>query len=94
MADEPRFGRVNVHQAKDALSQFLADVCKGKVRLEIVDDGHTCVLISKDELDSLEGALEILANTSEVQKIATGIAALTCYVAQGPLVLEGTGSAN
>jgi len=38
--------------------------------------------------------LEILANTSEVQKIATGIAALTCYVAQGPLVLEGTGSAN
>ncbi|MEZ0263392.1 MAG: hypothetical protein ACAI43_01600 [Phycisphaerae bacterium] len=93
MADEPSsstsgFGSVSVHQAKEALNQILSQVCSAKTRMEIVGtDGHACVLISKDELESLERALEILANTSEVRKIATQIAALTYTAAQGPLVV-------
>ncbi|HYE17710.1 MAG TPA: hypothetical protein VEA69_04655 [Tepidisphaeraceae bacterium] len=92
MADEPSsnsgFGSVSVHQAKEALNQILSHVCSAKTRMEIVGaDGHACVLISKDELESLERALEILANTSEVRKIATQIAALTYTAAQGPLVV-------
>jgi hypothetical protein len=60
-------------------------VCCDKGRVEIHDGDRTCVLISKEELDTLEGALEILANTADVQKMAKTIAALTHTVAKTPL---------
>ena len=44
-------------------------------RVEIYDDrGAACILISREELEALEQALEILANTSEVRRLAEQIA--------------------
>ncbi len=94
MSDESGFSSVTADQAKDALGKLLGDVCRGKVRMEIVEGCHTCVLISKDELNSLEEALEILANTAEVVKMAHGIAALSYLAAQGPLVASGSSESN
>ena len=39
-----------------------------KGRVEITNcEGHSCVMISKEELDLIESALEILSNLHEVQ---------------------------
>jgi PHD/YefM family antitoxin component YafN of YafNO toxin-antitoxin module len=68
------------------LKQILQQVCREKGRVEIRDGEHACVLISKEELETLEEALEILSNAPDVRKIAQTIAAITHTVAQGPLV--------
>jgi PHD/YefM family antitoxin component YafN of YafNO toxin-antitoxin module len=83
------FRSVSLTHAQDRLGQILARVCREKGRVEIRDGQHACVLISKEELDTLEEALEILSNTSDVRKIAQTIAAITHTVAQGPLVSTG-----
>lgn len=46
------------------LLELLCKVTRDKGRVEITNcDGKTCVMISKEELDSLEQALEILSST-------------------------------
>jgi PHD/YefM family antitoxin component YafN of YafNO toxin-antitoxin module len=80
------FRTVTLEQADGRLGQILSRVCREKGRVEIRDGEHACVLISKEELQTLEEALEILSNTSDVKKIAQTIAAITHTVAQGPLV--------
>jgi PHD/YefM family antitoxin component YafN of YafNO toxin-antitoxin module len=77
---------MSADQAKARLLDLLIEVCGKKVRVIIEHDGGACVLISKEELESLENALEILANTSAVQRIANSIGALTHVAANGPLV--------
>jgi PHD/YefM family antitoxin component YafN of YafNO toxin-antitoxin module len=92
MSEGPSFASVSADQAKARLLDLLMEVCGKKVRVIIEHDGGSaCVLISKEELEALENALAILANTSAVQRIASSIAALTHVAANGPLVLEGTG---
>jgi len=83
------FTSMSIDQVQLQLSQIHKQVCRAKGRVEIQDGDSCCVLISKEELDALEEALEILSNTSQVQKIARTIAALTHTVAQGPLVAAG-----
>jgi PHD/YefM family antitoxin component YafN of YafNO toxin-antitoxin module len=83
------FRSVSLTHAQSGLGQILARVCREKGRVEIRDGQHACVLISKEELETLEEALEILSNTSDVKKIAQTIAAITHTVAQGPLVATG-----
>ena len=88
------FTSMSIDQVQLQLSQIHKQVCRAKRRVEIQDGDSCCVLISKEELDALEEALEILSNTSQVQKIARTIAALTHTVAQGPLVAGGRSTSN
>jgi PHD/YefM family antitoxin component YafN of YafNO toxin-antitoxin module len=88
------FNAMSIDQVQLQLTQIHKQVCRAKGRVEIRDGDSCCVLISKEELDSLEQALEILSNTSQVQKIARTIAALTHTVAQGPLVATGRSTSN
>ena len=76
MSDEC-FQAITVAEFRAAPEEFHARVAEGHGRIELTANGsgHTCVLISKQELDSLERALEILANTTD-------------YHAMGELVRE------
>ena len=91
-SDGPSFKSMPLLQAEGRLGHILKQVCREKGRVEIRDGDHACVLISKEELQTLEDALEILSNTSDVKHIARTIAAITHTVAQGPLVAERAGS--
>jgi PHD/YefM family antitoxin component YafN of YafNO toxin-antitoxin module len=79
---QARFGEL--HQA----------VCRDTGRVEVHNGEHCCVLISKAELESLEQALEILSNTSDVQKIARTIAAMGSSAGKAPVLAAGRFGAN
>src|SRR5213076_3317254 len=52
---------------KDLL-KVLCRIAREKGRVEITNcEGNSCVMISKDELDLIESALEILSNMNEVR---------------------------
>ena len=87
MPQAPEFSHVSIDQAQSRLTQLLGMVCRNKGRIEIRghDGDGSCVLISKDELESLEQALEILSNTSDVQKIARTIAVVSDAAVKAPL---------
>jgi PHD/YefM family antitoxin component YafN of YafNO toxin-antitoxin module len=89
MSEGSGFNSMSIDQVQLQLSQLHKQICRAKGRVEIQDGDNCCVLISKEELESLEQALEILSNTAQVQKMARTIAALTHAVAQGPLVACG-----
>lgn len=89
MSEGSGFSSMSIEQVQLQLNQLFKQICRAKGRVEIQDGDSCCVLISKEELDALEQALEILSNTAQVQKIARTIAALTHTVAQGPLVAVG-----
>jgi PHD/YefM family antitoxin component YafN of YafNO toxin-antitoxin module len=92
MPDGSLFTLLSIDQVQTRLSQLHQKVCRDKGRVEIKDSQGTCVLISKEELETLEQALEILSNTSDVQKMARTIAVLTHSVAQGPLAATRVGA--
>ena len=86
MSEISPFTLISIDQVSKHIAQLHQNVCRHKGRVEIHDGQGVCVLISKEELQSLEQALEILSNTSDVRKMAHTIAALTHAVAQGPLM--------
>lgn len=64
MSDQPLFTSLDASKLQDNLLEILCRIATDKGRVEITNcDGGTCILISKDELDSLEEALEILSQT-------------------------------
>ena len=79
-----------------SLEKLHEDVVRLKGRIEITRNGcdDCCILISKAELDSLEQALEILSNTSDVQKIARTIAAMGSSAGKAPVLAAGRFGAN
>ena len=93
MPDEDSFSFISIDQVQDRFNQLHQNVCRARGRVEIKDGSSTCVLISKEELESLEQALEILSNTSDVRKIAHAVSELTHAAAEGPLV-EGAKSVH
>jgi PHD/YefM family antitoxin component YafN of YafNO toxin-antitoxin module len=81
---------MSIQEVQERLGELHQAVCRDKGRVEIKDgDGRTCVLISKEELECLEQALEILSNTSDVQKIAKTIAAMGDCVGKAPVLAAG-----
>ena len=56
------------------LAHLHAQVLGNFGRVELLRSGGACVLISKDELDSLEKALEILSSTDTVRLMREEIA--------------------
>lgn len=87
MSDGSGFKFMSIDQVLSRFAEVHQGVCRERGRVEIHHEDGVCVLISKTELETLELALEILSNTSDVQKMARTIAALTHAVAQGPLMV-------
>jgi PHD/YefM family antitoxin component YafN of YafNO toxin-antitoxin module len=74
---------MDVTQFRRALSQLHEHVGRMRGRVEVKRRGcdEPCVLISKTELESLERALEILANGPEYQAMCDEIAQLAAATA-------------
>ena len=68
MVEEPLFFSLEGESLGKDLLKVLCRIAKEKGRVEITNcSGRSCVMISKDELDSIESALEILSSLHEVQ---------------------------
>ena len=73
-----RFESYDVGYVSRALRELHEQVTRGNTRVEITRDGcdDCCVLISKAELDGIERALEILADTDQVKAMSDKVAQL------------------
>lgn len=62
---------VDVERAGDIIRQLHDQVCKAGQRVHITrsDCNDTCVMISRTELESLERAISIFADTSEFSEM-------------------------
>jgi PHD/YefM family antitoxin component YafN of YafNO toxin-antitoxin module len=68
MLDEPLFYSMDGTTLGKDLLKVLCRIAREKGRVEITNcEGHSCVMISKEELELIESALEILSNLHEVQ---------------------------
>ena len=78
MSDELHRKTYDVAIAAASLGQLHEYVTGSYARLEITRQGSNerCVLISKQELDALERALEIFSNTEDVRHITEKMAYL------------------
>jgi prevent-host-death family protein len=70
------FPTLDVTHARRELAKLYEQVAMGKGRVEITRRGsrQSCVIISKEELESLEKALEILADTEGVREVRDALA--------------------
>jgi hypothetical protein len=82
MHDNSLFRSIDGANLKDE-GDFLALLCtiaREKGRIEVTNcDGGTCVLISKEELDALELALEVLSTTDGVKRLHETVARFVRY---------------
>jgi hypothetical protein len=79
-----RLESYDVNHVSRAMRELHERVTCRSVRVVITRDGcdDCCVLISKAELDGLERALEILADTEQVKAMSDKVAQLAALVAQ------------
>ena len=79
-----RFETYDVGYVSNALKALHERVTRSNGRVEITRDGcdDCCVLISKAELEGLERALEILADTEQVRAMGEKVAQLAAVVSQ------------
>ena len=78
MTDQSSFQSLNLAQVQnDLLKLYQRVACeKGRVQIEGGDGDCQCVLISKVELESLERAIQILADSDGVKQLADELAHL------------------
>ena len=68
MVEESLFYSMKGETLGKDLLKVLCRIAREKGRVEITNcEGSSCVMISKDELDLIESALEILTNMNEVR---------------------------
>lgn len=67
---------LDLTMAGKELAHLYQQVTQDGQRIEIADGGShsSCVIISKQELDALEKALEILSNTDSVRELSASLA--------------------
>jgi len=72
------FHTLSLSQFGKSLEELHERVAAGHGRVEVKHDGshHTCVLISKVELESLERALEILSGTGDFRTMCEKLMSL------------------
>ena len=74
MLNESSFQTLDASTAQADFVRLVQRTARNKGRIEITSgDGHCCVIISKEELDSLERALEILSTTHDGQVMSQSI---------------------
>ena len=66
--------RVNVDVAPVNLADLVRRVLKRNGRVELTSEAGDCVIITRAELESLEQALEILSDSSDVQQMRQDLA--------------------
>jgi len=68
--------KLDLTLARRELAHLYEQVTQGKQRIEIADGDSrdTCVIISRQELESLERALEILSDTDGVRELSAALA--------------------
>ena len=78
MLDEPNRRTFDVNVLSQSLTQLHEFVTRNNGRIEITRPGsdERCILLSKQELDGLERALEILSDTESVRDLSGKIALL------------------
>ncbi len=81
------FQNVDVTRFRRALTELHERVGCGKGRVEVTRRGcaDVCVLISKAELESLERALQIFAESAEFQQMSSQISQIVAATAGGAL---------
>ena len=78
---------LDVSHAQKELAKLYEKVARDKERVEITQPGteQRCVIISKEELDSLERALEILADSDQVKALRDSLSHLAAASEQDGL---------
>jgi PHD/YefM family antitoxin component YafN of YafNO toxin-antitoxin module len=78
MLDESSFPVLDVSKAQRDLAKLYRQVADEKRRVELMgsDGSCGCVLISKEELQSLEHAIELLADTEQVREMTAQFSAV------------------
>jgi PHD/YefM family antitoxin component YafN of YafNO toxin-antitoxin module len=81
------FQNVDVTRFRRALTELHELVGGGKGRVEVTRRGcaDVCVLISKTELESLERALQIFAESVEFQRMSSQISEIVAATSGGTL---------
>lgn len=80
------FHTLNLVQFLNAVDELHGRVARGHGRIEITADGcdDVCVLISKAELESLERALEILAETDDFRTMCQSLTSVAASALETP----------
>lgn len=80
---------VDVSHFRSALSKIHEQVAASHGRIEVTREGcdDVCVILSKAELQSLERALEIFAETAEYKAMCDNLSRLV--LACGPVAVTG-----
>ena len=75
MPDDSPFMRLRVHEVQARFLELLQRIACETGRVEIIgqDSQCDCVLISKQELESLERALEMLSDSEQVRVLTERI---------------------
>jgi hypothetical protein len=75
MSNENAFLRLPASQVRSELSTLLRKVARQTTRVEILgeDGACECVLISREELEGLERALEVAANGDDLKAVSDAI---------------------
>ena len=74
MSDGPVFTQIDANELQGDLLRLLCRTAREKGRIEITNcGGGSCILISKEELDSLERALEILYNANGGKRMSRSV---------------------
>ena len=84
MAESSLFQALHVNQVQLNLLELYEKIACEKGRVEILhSEGHCrCVLISKEELDGLERAIDLLSNHEEVRSLQASLTHLAVTVDQ------------
>jgi PHD/YefM family antitoxin component YafN of YafNO toxin-antitoxin module len=64
---------MSLQEVRENLSDLVKAMVKGKGRVEFVESGERFVILCKDELDSLEKAINILSDTTEFRDICSSM---------------------
>lgn len=64
---------MSLQEVRENLTDLVKAMVKGKGRVEFVENGERFVILCKDELDSLEKAINILSDTSEFRDICSSM---------------------
>ena len=73
---DPQIESVSLQEARENFTDLVKLVAQGRKRIEITHPLGDVVLMSKIELDSLERALSIMAETEEFRAIAHSLNAI------------------
>ncbi len=77
---------MSVQEVRENLDDLVKLVAQRKRRVEFRDEaGNRCVMLSQIELDSLEGAINILSNTDEFREVCTSLGQLAAATDQAAM---------